>query len=914
MAIEHRLHHHACCGLRAAAPRSFALPGTSRQFERDRPFLVEHLFAELWLDLPKKSVKGRAVLTLRRVDETAGFVELDAVGFDLASVKVASGKGSFQAADFVYDGEILTVPIARTATDVRVEVVYVATPRRGMYFLAPDEHVRDRPVQVWTQCQDEDARHFLPCIDKPHLKQTSELLLHVPEAFTTLSNGALIADSSGDGERVCHWKMDKVHATYLLSVVAGRFEVIDEKTKAGLPLSYLFPEGRGADARRTFSQTAAMVEHFGKLTGVAFPWNKYAQVVVADFIFGGMENTTATTLYEHTLLDEKAAVDLSSDDLIAHELAHQWFGDYVTCRDWSHGWLNEGFATHFEHVERERRHGKDEYFYGIRADQQSYLSEARSRYQRPIVCQDYEAPIDLFDRHLYEKGGLVLHLLRQELGDAIFFRGVGAYLTRHAHGIVETRDLLRALEETSGKSLEGFFDQWVFRPGHPELSVDLRLDQAARQIVVTVKQTQKRAPAAPSSPNPAAGVGLFAVTLELSLVHVDGTVRHESLPIREADATFALPLAVGERVAHVEVDPRHRVVGEVTTEAPLDMLRHQLVHGRTARARWRAAESLGKRTDTRTLRLLGEVLADEAAFWGLRVVVAETLGATKLDEAFELLAAQAGTRHPKVRRAVASALGKFKTAAAAALLKPLALQDESYAVEADAARALGATRQPAAFDTLVELLDRDSWSDLVRSGAIDGLAALRDERAVPHLLARTRYGVPTRARRAAIRGLPKLSSDRKTREHLEDLLEDADPHLRIDVALALGELGDPKSRGALGRALSRDLDGRVRRRLQEVLRDLSGSSKEEQKRLSDELEGVKKELLELKARLAKMEGRGPGTDAAATPRAATSAAAAKLRRTSAAPSPSVAAKGAKLGKVPVLAKKKGATPSKPKAR
>jgi aminopeptidase N len=312
--------------------------------------------------------------------------------------------------------------------------------------------------------------------------------------------------------------------------------------------------------------------------------------------------------------------------------------------------------------------------------------------------------------------------------------------------------------------------------------------------------------------------------------------------------------------------------------------------------------------------LLGEVLADEAAFWGLRVVVAETLGATKLDEAFELLAAQAGTRHPKVRRAVASALGKFKTAAAAALLKPLALQDESYAVEADAARALGATRQPAAFDTLVELLDRDSWSDLVRSGAIDGLAALRDERAVPHLLARTRYGVPTRARRAAIRGLPKLSSDRKTREHLEDLLEDADPHLRIDVALALGELGDPKSRGALGRALSRDLDGRVRRRLQEVLRDLSGSSKEEQKRLSDELEGVKKELLELKARLAKMEGRGPGTDAAAAPRAATSAAAAKLRRTSAAPSPSVAAKGAKLGKVPVLAKKKGATPSKPKAR
>jgi aminopeptidase N len=871
MAIEHRLHQHACCGLRAALPRAFALPGSSRHFERDRPFLVDHLFAELWLDLPKKSVKGRAVLTLRRVDEGATFVELDAVGFDLDTVKLATGKGAFHLVDASYDGDVLTVPVPLTATEVRVEVSYTATPRRGMYFLAPDEHVRDRPIQVWTQCQDEDARHFLPCIDKPHVKQTSELVLHVPEAFTTLSNGALIADTSRDGQRVCHWKMDQVHSTYLLSVVAGRFDVIEEETPGGLPLSYLFPEGRREDAERTFSQTAAMVEHFGKLTGVAFPWNKYAQVVVADFIFGGMENTTATTLYEHTLLDAKAAIDLTSDDLIAHELAHQWFGDYVTCRDWSHGWLNEGFATHFEQVERERRHGKDEYFYGIRADQQSYLSEAKGRYQRPIVCQDYEAPIDLFDRHLYEKGGLVLHLLRQELSDAVFFRGVGNYLTRHAHGLVETRDLLRALEETSGKSLEGFFDQWVFRPGHPDLAVEVRLDNAARQVVVSVKQTQKRAPAGTVAANPAAGVGLFSLTLELCLVDPDGNVRREALPVREAEATFALPLSAGERVAHVEVDPRHRVVGEVSVEAPLDMLRHQLLHGQTARARWRAAESLGKRTDLRTLRLLGEVLADESAFWGLRVIVAETLGATKLDDAFETLRKHVQTTQPKVRRAVASALGKFRTPEAARLLAPLALQDESYAVEAEAARALGATRQQSAFDTLVELLDRDSWSDVVRTGAIEGLAALRDERAVPHLMARTRYGVPTRARRAAIRGLAKLSTDRKTREHLEDLLEDDDPHLRIDVALALAELGDTKSRGALSRALHRDLDGRVRRRLQEVLRDLSGSSKEEQRRLSDELDSVKKELIELRARFAKLEARGPAGETRPGPSPASAA-------------------------------------------
>jgi aminopeptidase N len=837
MAIEHRFH--ARCGCRFAAPRAFALPSSSRQYERDRPFLVRHLFADLTLDFPKKSVIGKAVLTLERVDAEATHARLDAVGFDLRGVRLDSGRG-YTKIDPGYDGETLLVPIPSDAQRVDVEISYRATPRRGMYFLAPDEHVRDRPVQVWTQCQDEDARHFLPCIDKPHLKQTSELLLRVPPEMTALSNGRLVEEKHGGDHGVFHWKMDKVHSTYLLTVVAGRFEELSGGTVDDVPLTYLVPEGRGDDARRTFAETPGMVAHFGALTGVRFPWNKYAQIVVSDFIFGGMENTSATTLYEHTLLDAKAAIDLTSDDLIAHELAHQWFGDFVTCRDWSHGWLNEGFATYFEHVDRERRLGTDEYFFGIRGDQDSYLGEARGRYQRPVVCQDYEAPIDLFDRHLYEKGGLVLHMLRQELGDEVFWRGVGTYLTRHAYGLVETRDLLRALEDVSGRSLEGFFDQWLYKPGHADLAIGVSFE--AGVLSVHVKQSQKKGESA-----------LLSLPIEVEIVLADGTVKRESWRLTEAETTFSRAIQGGQRPRHVVVDPRHRLVGEVVVDAPADMLRHQLKQGASARARWRAADALAKKTDVATLEALAEALADESAFWGLRAVCAEILGATKLDDAFALLKPHAKTAHPKVRRAVAGALGKFRLAEAAALLTPLALNDASYAVEAEAARALGATRQPVAFDTLVTLLDRSSWADIVRAGAIDGLAALRDDRAVPHLLARTRYGVPTRARRASIRALAKLSTDRRTREHLEDLLEDSDPHLRIDVAIALGDLGDAKSRGPLQRALGRDLDGRVRRRLQEVLRDLTGSSREEQKRLAEEVEGLKKELGELKARLGKLE-------------------------------------------------------------
>src|SRR5262245_13082317 len=186
-----------------------------------------------------------------------------------------------------------------------------------------------------------------------------------------------------------------------------------------------------------------------------------------------METTTATTMYEHILLDERAAIDVTSDDLVAHELAHQWFGDLVTCRDWSHAWLNEGFATFMEHVDREAHKGRDEYDLGLAADLAAYLAEANTRYRRPLVCQDYEAPIDLFDKHLYEKGSLVLHMLRRKLGDEDFWASVRTYLEKHRGGIVETRDLMRAFEETSGKSLERFFEHWVFRPGHPMLGVTI---------------------------------------------------------------------------------------------------------------------------------------------------------------------------------------------------------------------------------------------------------------------------------------------------------------------------------------------------------------------------------------------------------------------------------------------------------
>lgn len=844
MPIEHRLH--ARCGCAGGSSRPFTFTTTKRNFERDRPFKVAHLALDVALDVTKKSVAGTATLDVVRVDPVARAIALDAIGFDLRRVDVDGSR-----ADYTYDGRVLTVTLGERQK-ARVVVAYSATPRRGLYFLEPDEHVPTRPRQVWSQCQEEDARHWFPCHDKPHLKMTTEIVARVPNGWFALSNGELVAeDRPKEGAWKFHWKMTEPHPSYLVTLAAGEFAVLEDAA-GDVPLTYLVPKGREEDGARTFDRTPQMVKLFGELTGVPYPWNKYAQVVVADFIFGGMENTTATTMYEHILLDPRAAIDVTSDDLIAHELAHQWFGDYVTCRDWSEGWLNEGFATYSEHVWREHHLGPDEYDYYLRADLEAYVAEAHGRYRRPIVCQDYDSPLDLFDRHLYEKGGLVLHLLRTELGKELFWRGVGAYLKAHAKGVVETRDLMRALEEVSGRSLGRFFDQWVYKPGHPELEVTVAWEKGV--LSVEAKQSQATTDGVPQ---------VFEVALVLDVVDASGKVRREKVTVTQKTEAFALPCA--ERPEFVVVDPEMRILGEVRVKAPNDMLREQLASAPTARGRWLAAQALAKSDDPPTIAALADVLVNEGEFWGVRAEAAQALGKIRAKECFDVLAKATSTKHPKVRRAVVDALGQFKTTAALEAIRPLALKDESYIVEGEAARALGRTRQTAAFDTLVDLLERPSWFDVIRAGAIDGLAALRDDRATPHLLARIRYGHPARARRSAIVALPKITSDRKGREALEHLLDDADPLVRIDVARALADLGDAKARGALRERLETDLDARVRRRIRETLRDLGGDGKRAVEPLREELEKLQGEHSELKARLAKLEARFGGDAAKASP-------------------------------------------------
>ncbi len=411
---------------------------------------------------------------------------------------------------------------------------------------------------------------------------------------------------------------------------------------------------------------------------------------MADFIFGGMENTTATTLTDTILYDERAALDFDADALVAHELAHQWFGDLLTCRDWAEGWLNEGFATYSEYLWREAHEGRDEADHELDEWGEQYFAEDAGRYRRIIATNVYDEPIDIFDHHLYEKGGRVLHMLRQVLGDDSFFRALKHYLGKHRGGSVETRDLARAVEDATGRQMDWFFDQWIVKgAGHPELEVGYEWDADKQLACFTVKQTHKVEGSTP----------LFRMPVSLSL-EVDGARRVVEIEVSEQQHTFYV--TCDREPSQAIFDPGKAVLARVKTEKPAPMWIAELAGAELAIDRVYAARELGTRGGARATEALVEALRGDSS-WTVQAAAADALGKLRSDAARDaLIAAVDGTKHPRARRAVVRALGQYRgdEKAGAAVAEVVERGDASYFVEAEACLSLGRTRWPVAGDLL----------------------------------------------------------------------------------------------------------------------------------------------------------------------------------------------------------------------
>src|SRR5262245_33438642 len=427
---------------------------------RDLEFHVRHYKVELDVDFEKKELRGRASLTIESLRDGLRDVVLDAAEMRIASVKV--GRRSLAHAS---EGEklrvALTEPLRAGGTAV-IEIAYATRPRKGFFFVGPTEAEPNRVPSGWSQGQANDTHGWIPCLESTESRGTLEMIVTVPAGYRAIGNGRLVSRKARPGAAAArrngrrrgkngrvkqgsvtyHWRQDTAHPVYLTSLVVGKYAEL--KDRAGsVPLFGYVPPGFERQGRDLFRKTPAMIATFQRVFGFPYPYPKYAQSTVADFTWGGMENTSATTLMERVLHAGNDSFEERYDSLIAHELAHQWWGDLVTCRDWSEGWLNEGFATYSEIVFRESDEGRDDADYARLEQMSSYLTEDGEDYRRPLVETRWNYPSTLFDRHLYEKGACVLHMLRAITGDAAWRRSLKRYLERHAFGSVETADLRR---------------------------------------------------------------------------------------------------------------------------------------------------------------------------------------------------------------------------------------------------------------------------------------------------------------------------------------------------------------------------------------------------------------------------------------------------------------------------------------
>lgn len=849
--------------------KSFVSPGAKPQYNPDRPGQVKHIFLDLSLDIPNQTLSGTCKITLAPIRNGIKRLHLDAVNLNIESVAVAENLQKFN-----YDGERLDIELSSlTQINRRLDIIIaysVEKPQRGIYFIQPDEHYPNKPIQVWTQGEDEDSRFWFPCFDYPGQLSTSEIRVKVPSPLIAISNGELIStdeDEENKEYQVYHWLQKQVHPTYLMTLAVGDFAVINDEWH-GKPVTYYVEKGREADAKRTMGKTPQMMDFLSEKYGYNYAFPKYAQVCVDDFIFGGMENTSTTLLTDRCLLDEKAALDnRNAESLVVHELAHQWFGDLVVIKHWSHAWVKEGMASYSEVMWAEREYGSQEADYYRLQQARRYIAEDSSRYRRPMITHVYREAIELYDRHIYEKGSCVYHMIRAQLGEDLFWQAIATFVNNNAHQTVETIDLLRAIERASGLNLTFLFDQYVYRGGHPDFKVAYIWDGDANLAKVTVTQTQVTA-------DDKNNQSLFDLKIPIGFGYISRAkdLKVFTVQVNEKEQSFYFPLE--KKPDFISFDVGNHYLKTVALEYPIPELKAQLLHDANPVSRIYAAEALAKKSGLEAMKALSESLKNDG-FWGVRVEVAKQLAEVQLDQVFDVLVEYLSDENPYVRRAVAQALGKIKTNSSYEALKKLSQAgDDSYYVEAAAAASIGSIAATVGEDKPDEaevlklfeniLHSKAGWNEVVRNGAIAGLAELKtSEAALNLILDYTKLGVPQSLRLGAIRALGKVSIGQnavnleRILERLTKLSQETFFLTQLAVATALGQMENKKAIRILRTLAQQTPDGRVRRYAEEEIDKVvqKTSSDGAVNELRSGLEQLKQQNQQLKSRLESLEAK-----------------------------------------------------------
>jgi aminopeptidase N len=817
----------------------------------DRPVEMKHIRLDLKVDLPKKTVDGAAMLSMRTTRPLKS-LSLDAVEFEVKKVSLIGEENGGAPIPFSHDGKQLELDVdwpADVEKTVRVEY-RVRDPRAGLYFFQPSKSEPDVPMIVWSQGETTENRYWFPCLDNPNQKQSTELFVTAADGYEVLSNGRLAGKkSNGDGATVWHWHEPQPHASYLVTLVVGKFDVVRDDWR-GKEVSYYVPVGHKGDIGRTFGRTREMIDLFSRRFGIDYPWEKYAQVVVEQFTAGGMENTSATTLTEHSLLDERSLLDGDQDGLISHELGHQWWGDLVTCKDWAHIWLNEGFASYCEVLWEEHHRGVGDASYDLWQKRHGAVTGDKDR---PIVDRRYPNPDSMFDARAYPKGAWVLHMLRKQLGDDVFFKGLKVYGTENRHKCVETSDFRKVMERVSGRDLERFFYDWTERPGHPVLNVNSTYLPESRQIKVAVKQTQ-----------PGEAFQFKLPIAQATALLSKSRLAHESANVTAKEETFFF--SCPERPQQILIDPDLTVLCELTEDKGRDLWLNQLNDAPTVAARMTATEHFAKSKRPADQEALATALTNEQ-FWGVKVRLAEALGDAGGATSRTALIAGLDQTDARVRRACARALGGFRKDAAvtAAVKTKLDKGDPSAEVEA---ALLGAYAKLQPADIVVvatPYLAKPSRRETLRIAAVQALGSSQDLATLDTLIAWTKRGKPLFVRTTAFVGLAELAkhgnpNDGQRKQIIEAVaagLENEGPRIRSAAVRSLRELGQAAavSLPALEVIARHDPDARVQDAAKKAIEAIHSNSPApvELGRLREELDRLKSANATLQERLDRFE-------------------------------------------------------------
>jgi len=846
---------------------NFTHKNSKAHYNPDRPGQVQHIYLDLNLDIEKEILFGVSNVKLKLIQDNLKFLEIDAVEMQIQDVSVNQ-----KPVEFSYDGHKIKFNIENLGTDGEILEIAVSysteKPKLGITFIKPTEFYPQKPTQVWASGESEQSRYWYPCFDYPKQISTSEIRIKLPSNLITVSNGDLLSSEVTGGVRTDHWLQSKPHPNYLINIVAGDFVEIKDSWK-GLPVNYYADKSLEAELKLTAVKTPKMIEFFSKKFGVDYPWNKYSQTWVHDFIWGGMENTNATVNTDRALVDKRAIIDYTFGEiLVAHELSHQWFGDYVVIEHWSELWIKEGMATYSESLWIQEEYGQDEFDYYRFLEVEEYLEEAKNSYKRPTILNVYEDAEDLYDRHSYTKAGCIYHMISSAVGNsANFTKVLQIFLEKHAHQNVEARDLVKAVDEVTGKNILPLLDQYIYRAGHPDFKISYSWDSENKLAKLTVEQKQASSEDDRDNlfnlPKVPVGFGYLKENKFSSFTEF-------SLDLSKKLQTFYFPLK--QKPDFVSFDLKNSNLKDVELDLPFPELKNQLELDPNVASRIQAARAIAKKGNLESLKSLANSLVKDS-FWGVRSEIARLFSKFTLDQSQELLVPALNDSDARVRKSALESLGSFKIKASYDIVKShLESGDPSYFVSATNLKVLGEIANWLSGDYLIETLEilektlktPKGWNDVVHSGAIAGLGKLNEsEKATDLILENTKPGISQSLRYNAIVALGSVANfqSKATKEKIIETLKSysggSNISLESSLISSLSKINSAKAIPILQYISGKTLYGRNRKAVTSAIESVQKSigTQSSIKKITKDLEEMKKSNQELKSRLEELEAK-----------------------------------------------------------